>query len=125
MNTLNAVTERKNGDAVFESNAQFVEWEDGSIMLQVGDEYFECSNREETRSHLYVEEDNDLFVFHKRITRQMQVVPSGFNSKTHERLLNSQINKVRSSRTVKPLSLFQAGKKNREQQVEAENQRVA
>lgn len=114
----------ENGDAVFESNAQFVEWEDGSIMLQVGDEYFECGNREETRSHLYVEEDNDLFVFHKKITRQMQVVPSGFESKTHERLLNSQINKVRSNRTVKPLSVSQ-GKKNREAEMEAENSRVA
>jgi len=72
-----------------------------------------------------VEEDNDLFVFHKPLTRQMQVVPSGFDTKTHERLLNSQINKVRSSRTVKPLSLFQAGKKNREQEMEADNLRVA
>jgi len=107
------------GDAEFESNAKFVEFEDGSIFLQVGEELFECQSTAEPRSQLYVEENNDLFVFHKPLTKQMHVIPSGIGTQTHKRLLSSQINKVRTHRAVKPISVQQAAKQTMEQEAEA------
>jgi len=108
-----------NGEGEFESNAKFIEWEDGTVSLQVGDELFQCSSIPEPRSQLYVEEEDDLFVFHKPLTKQMQVIPAGITANTHRRLLSSQINKVRTHRTVKPISTMQAKKQTMEQEAEA------
>jgi len=92
-------------------------------MLQVGDEYFDLQTREEGRSHLYVEEENDLLVYHKNLVKQLQVVPSSLRSKTHERLMNSQINKIRTHRTVMPITQEQALKHMKDTERDAEESR--
>jgi len=96
-------------EPVFESNAKFIEWEDGSIMLQVGEELYNCTNPGDGgRTHLYVEEDEDVYVFHKPLTKTMQLTPVDKSAKAHERLKSAQLNKVRNPRGLKPISETQA-----------------
>jgi len=114
----------ENNEAVLESNTQFVEWEDGTTMLQIGNEYYDVLEREENRSHLFVEEDNDLFVFHKPITKHLHAVPAGRDTATHSRLLSAQVGKIRTHRELRTLSVSQAKALTEAQDAEAEAARV-
>lgn len=81
-----------------ESNTNIVEWEDGSMTLYVGKEAFVARSREDP---MYLFDDRkDLKVFQGVVNEQMYLTPLDLESKTHERLKDAQINKIKSASKI-------------------------
>jgi len=84
---------------LMESNARFVEWEDGSYTIHVGKEAFRVKSKEDP-VHVYEKRSKNLSTFQQVVDNTLIVTPMGLNTETHQRLKNSQINKVKPSRKI-------------------------
>lgn len=85
-----------------ESNAQFVEWEDGSFSLKLGDEFFDVleSSLNETFLTTFDNESEvkpTLYIADGSVNKTMKLVPTSTNSKIHKSL-----SVIKSRQTVKP-----------------------
>jgi RNA polymerase-associated protein LEO1 len=86
-----------------ESNSQFIEWEDGSFSLKLGDEYFDVleSSLHDTFLATYdneTDQDSVLYVADGSINKTMKFVPTSTNSKIHKKLTNV----IKSRQQTKP-----------------------
>lgn len=76
-----------NGELINESNAQVVEWSDGSLSLKLGDEYFDVIQSQLTDTFLATySEESGLLTTDGIFTNSMKIVPTSTNSKIHKKL---------------------------------------
>lgn len=76
-----------NGELINESNAQVIEWSDGSFSLKLGDEYFDVIQSELTDTFLATySEESGLLTTDGLFTNSMKIVPTSTNSKIHKKL---------------------------------------
>jgi len=76
-----------NGELIHESNAQVIEWSDGSLSLKLGEEYFDVIQSELTDTFLATySEESSLLTTDGIFTNSMKIVPTSTNSKIHKKL---------------------------------------
>lgn len=80
-------TKDEAGKLVTESNAQIVEWSDGSRSLKLGEEYFDIINTKLNDTFLAsFREESGLLVTEGVFTDSMKFVPTSTNSAIHKKL---------------------------------------
>ncbi|CCH46844.1 Midasin [Wickerhamomyces ciferrii] len=79
-----------NGELIHESNAQVIEWSDGSLSLKLGDEYFDIYKTPLTDTFLTTfNEESGLLGTDGVFTDSLKLVPTSTNSKIHKKLTNA------------------------------------
>jgi RNA polymerase-associated protein LEO1 len=79
----------EDGRPQYESNARFVEWEDGSKTLFVGKEAFNILDID-TNVYLFEENSQDVHVCHGYVKKRFVPTPTTLSSATHASLKKSQ-----------------------------------
>lgn len=92
------VVMHEDGRPALESNARYVEWEDGTSNVFIGQECFRVRAREDP-VHIY-DDRGAMKVFQAVVPNQITVTPLSLQSKTHQKLKDSQINKVKPNSKV-------------------------
>ncbi|XP_039114290.1 LOW QUALITY PROTEIN: protein LEO1 homolog [Dioscorea cayenensis subsp. rotundata] len=85
-------TRNSDGTTAYESNARFVEWEDGSLQLLIGNEVLNISVHEahHDHTHLFLRHGKGILQSQGRLLRKMRFMPSSLSSKSH-RLLTALV----------------------------------
>ncbi|KAJ0973944.1 hypothetical protein J5N97_015909 [Dioscorea zingiberensis] len=85
-------TRNPDGTTGYESNARFVEWEDGSLQLLIGNEVLDISVHEShhDQTHLFLRHGKGILQSQGRLLRKMRFMPSSLSSKSH-RLLTALV----------------------------------
>lgn len=79
-----------NGELINESNAQVIEWSDGSLSLKLGDEYFDVIQSDLTDTFLATySEESGLLTTDGVFTNSLKIVPTSTNSKIHRKLTSA------------------------------------
>ncbi|KAG7877040.1 hypothetical protein KL905_004957 [Ogataea polymorpha] len=83
-----------------QSNAAIVEWEDGSMSLKIGDEFFniKLNNNED---EILVAESGDLYLPVTELKKSIQVLPSSTSSRAHKILANTLQSNLRLKKSKK------------------------
>ncbi|KAG7873045.1 hypothetical protein KL938_005161 [Ogataea parapolymorpha] len=83
-----------------QSNASIVEWEDGSMSLKIGDEFFniKLNNNED---EILVAESGDLYLPVTELKKSIQVLPSSTSSRAHKILANTLQSNLRLKKSKK------------------------
>ncbi|XP_044470372.1 protein LEO1 homolog [Mangifera indica] len=84
--------EVQNEDGTFtrESNARFIRWSDGSLQLQIGDEYFDVTEQDiqNENNHLFLRHDEQRIMESQgQIQKKLLVRPSSLSSASHTSLV--------------------------------------
>ncbi|KAH3671257.1 hypothetical protein OGAPHI_000480 [Ogataea philodendri] len=83
-----------------QSNSSIVEWEDGSMSLKIGEEYFDIRVKK-NEDDLLVIEQGDLYVPVQELDRSIQVLPSSTSSRAHKILANTLQSNMRYKKSKK------------------------
>lgn len=79
-----------NGELINESNAQVIEWEDGSLSLKLGEEYFDVIQSDLTDTFLATySEESGLLTTDGVFTNSLKIVPTSTNSNIHRKLTSA------------------------------------
>ncbi|KAI8137964.1 Leo1-like protein-domain-containing protein [Fennellomyces sp. T-0311] len=91
------------GDETVESNAHFVEWEDGTMSLVVGTQIFDAPKKSlSSDEHTYLlahQTTSGVLESHLEVTDQMTFRPYDIHSDTHRNLSGSVAEQVKRSKT--------------------------
>ncbi|XWS51210.1 hypothetical protein CRYUN_Cryun12cG0157300 [Craigia yunnanensis] len=82
----------EDGRTLYESNARFVRWSDGSLQLLIGNEVLDISVQEaqHDQSHLFLRHGKGILQSQGRILSKMRFMPSSLSSNSH-RLLTALV----------------------------------
>lgn len=76
----------RDGD-VRESNARYIQWEDGSESIMLGDEILNIDRKDHSRAHTYLYAVRyDVIEGQAHLNQRATVAPASLNSKLHKRL---------------------------------------
>lgn len=114
LNKDGEVEKDAHGRPKYESNARFIEWEDGTSHLMVGDEYFSVLQRDESKQYLFNENMPDVMVHHGVLEKSLLITPVGITSNTHRFLKAAQFNKILPERKSLLATIEQTNKRQKE-----------
>lgn len=80
--------QKPDGKQVFESNARFVRWSDGSLQLLIGNEVLDISEQDaqHDQAHLFLRHGKGILQSQGRLLRKMRFMPSSLSSNSHRML---------------------------------------
>lgn len=89
-NTIRWKYSNENDEIIKQSNCHFVEWDDGSISLKIGNEMFDFKSLP-LYDHLLVKSHDDLEVLQSSglITKSSNLLPTSTGTSTHKQLTNA------------------------------------
>lgn len=111
------------------SNARFVQWSDGSVSLQVGEELFDVPTKSISKDHSYLtlmHPEDGILRGMRRFTKSMNFQPYGLSSKSHEELKADIARRsiTSKSRTVKVHATLINPEQMQKDAIKAESERL-
>ncbi|KAK0605216.1 hypothetical protein LWI29_024255 [Acer saccharum] len=110
---------------VYESNARFVRWSDGSLQLLIGNEVLDISvqDAQHGQAHLFLRHGKGILQSQGIISRKMRFLPSSLSSNSY-RLLTALVDGVKRFYKVKNCVTDIDPEREKEEEEKAESQNI-
>ncbi len=110
-----------------ESNSRFVQWNDGSLSLRLGNELFDVAKKPMAQEYSYLVNslpEQGILAVHRAFTHSLTFMPTSTASLTHKRLTEAIAKRQVKSRNVQSMETTQDPEKLKREAEKAEESRL-